>query len=74
MEEADSRGKDAQRSGGEALQGLRALSRGIFPSSWPTARLFGADSAALPTSCHLSASRALFEEGLCPSNCGQIPG
>lgn len=43
------------------------------PSSWPTAWLFGADSAGPPASCHLSASRALFEEGLCPCDCGQIP-
>lgn len=35
MEEAGSRGKDAQRSGGEALQRLHALCCGIFPNAWP---------------------------------------
>lgn len=61
-------GKEAQRSGGEALQGLHALHRGVCPKAgagWLSCPLPGLDDF----------SEQIFlstREGLCPCDCGQI--
>lgn len=61
-------GKEAQCSGGEALQGLRALHRGVCPkagAAWPSCPLPGPDGFSEQI---FSSTR----EGLCPCDCGQI--